>query len=66
MLKGRSALGSNDHPIKANTNTNLCIMLFNACKDIGPGVNTGKTKYTEVGRHRGVMTNERVRIGNSY
>ena len=31
-------------------------MLFNACKDIGLAVNTGKTKYMEIGmssRHDG-------------
>ena len=26
-------------------------VLLNACKDIGSGVNTGKTKYLEIGRH---------------
>ena len=26
-------------------------VLLNACKDIGLGVNTGKTKYLEIGRH---------------
>ena len=25
MLKGRSALGSNNHPIKTNTNTIVCV-----------------------------------------
>ena len=28
-------------------------VLLNACKDIGLAVNPGKTKYMEVGRHRG-------------
>ena len=28
-------------------------VLLNACKDIGSAVNTGKTKYMEIGRHRG-------------
>ena len=42
-------------------------MLLSACKVIGLAVNTGKTKYMEVGSHRGMMTNERIRIGsNSY
>ena len=40
---------------------------LNACKDIGLAVNTGKTKYTKVGHHRGIMVNEHIRIGgNSY
>ena len=26
-------------------------VLLNACKDIGLAVNTGKTKYMEIGRH---------------
>ena len=29
-------------------------VLLNACKDIGLAVNIGKTKYMEIGRHRGV------------
>ena len=42
-------------------------MLLSACKDIGLAVNTGKTKYMEIGRHRGMMANERIWIGsNSY
>ena len=28
-------------------------VLLNACKDIGLSVNIDKTKYTEMGRHRG-------------
>ena len=35
--------------------------------DIGLPVNTGKTKYMEIGRHRCVIANEPMRIGsNSY
>ena len=30
-------------------------MLLNTCKDIGLAVNTGKTKYMEIGRHRGMV-----------
>ena len=42
-------------------------MLLNACKDIGLAVNTGKTKYTEEGRSRGISANEHITIGsNSY
>ena len=33
----------------------------------GLAVNTGKTKYMEVGRHRRMIANEHIRIGsNSY
>ena len=32
-------------------------VLLNACKDIGLAVNIGKTKYMEIGRHRGMVTN---------
>ena len=32
-------------------------VLLNACKDIGLAVNTGKTKYMEIGRHRGMIAN---------
>ena len=36
-------------------------MLLNVCKDIG------KTKYKEIGRHRGMIANARIKIGsNSY
>ena len=42
-------------------------VLLNACKDIGLAVNIGKTKYMEIGRHRGMIANEHIRIGsNSY
>ena len=42
-------------------------MLLNACKDIGLSENTGKTKYMEMGRHRGMIANANVMIGsNSY
>ena len=41
--------------------------LLNACKDIGLAVNMGKTKYMEIGRHRGIIANAHVKIGsNSY
>ena len=41
--------------------------LLHVRKYIGLAVNTGKTKYVEVGRHRGMMANEHIRIGsNSY
>ena len=42
-------------------------MLLNACKDIGLAVNRGKTKYMEIGRHRGMIANAHIKIGsNSY
>ena len=40
-------------------------MLLNACKDIGLAVNIGKTKYMEIGRHRGVMANEHTMVDNN-
>ena len=42
-------------------------MLGNACKDIGLAVNREKTKYMEIGRHRGMIANAHIRIvSNSY
>ena len=42
-------------------------MLLNACEDIGLAVNTGKTKYMEIGRPRGMIANVHINIGsNSY
>ena len=42
-------------------------VLLNACKDIGLAVSTGKTKYMEIGRNRGVIANEHIKVGsNSY
>ena len=42
-------------------------LLVNACKDIGLAVNTGKTKYLEIGRHRRIKVNENITVGgNSY
>ena len=32
-------------------------VLLNACKDIGLAVNTDKTRYMEVGCHRGMIIN---------
>ena len=40
-------------------------VLLNSCKDIGLAVNTRKTKYMEIGRHRGMIANEHIRIGNN-
>ena len=42
-------------------------VLLNACKDIGLSVNTGKTKYMEIGHHAGMIPNAHIKIGiNSY
>ena len=42
-------------------------VLLNACKDIGLAINTGKTKYMEIGRHRDMIPNAHIKIGsNSY
>ena len=38
-------------------------VLLNACKDICLAVKTGKTKYMEIGRHRGMIANAHI---NSY
>ena len=40
-------------------------LLLNTCKDIGLAVNTGKTKYIEIGRHRGMIANEHIRISSN-
>ena len=37
---------------------------LNACKDTGLAANTGKTKYMEIGRHRGVLANVHIKIGS--
>ena len=46
----------------------MCIdILLNSCKDIGLAVNIRKTKYMEIGRHRGMIANAHIKIGsNSY
>ena len=41
-------------------------VLLNACKGIGLAVNTGKTKYMEIGRHRGMIANKHIRISTNY
>ena len=43
------------------------INVLNACKDIGLAGNTRKTKYMEIGRHRGVIANAHIKIDvNSF
>ena len=39
--------------------------IYDACKDICLAVNTGKTKYMEIGRHRGMIANEHIKIGTN-
>ena len=34
--------------------------LLNTCKDFGLAVNIGKTKYMEIGRHRGIIANAHI------
>ena len=41
-------------------------MLLNACKDIGLEVNTRKTMYMEIGRHRSMNATEHIRIGSNF
>ena len=45
-------IGDNIRTIEINS-----VVLLNAFKDIGLAVNTGKTKYTETRRHRGMLAN---------
>ena len=42
-------------------------MLLNTCKEIGLAVNTDKTKYMEIERHRGMIANVHINLdSNSY
>ena len=42
-------------------------VLLNFYKDISLAVNTRRTKYMEIGRHRRIIANEHIKIGsNSY
>ena len=55
-------IGYDIRTIERNADVSL-----NAFKDISVAVDTGKIKYMEVARHRGLMANEHIRIsGNSY
>ena len=40
-------------------------VLLNACEGIGLAVNTGKTKYMEIGRHGGMIGIENIKIYHS-
>ena len=37
-------------------------VLLSVCKDFGLAVNTGKTKYMEVGHRRGLVENEHIAV----
>ena len=37
-------------------------VLLNTCKDVGLAVNKGKSKYMEIGRNRGMIANEHIKI----
>jgi hypothetical protein len=43
------------------TNANV---LWKAWKDIGFAVNSGKTKYVEIGCHWGMIASEHIKIGS--
>ena len=51
-----------DHTTTIERNADV---LLNVCKDIGLAVNTRKTKYMEVGFHRGMIANAHIKIGNN-
>ena len=55
-------IGDNIRTIERNAE-----VILNAFKDIGLAVNTRKTKYMQIGRHRSMIAKEHVNIGsNSY
>ena len=55
-------LGDDIRTIKSNAD-----VFFNTCKDIGLAENTRKTKYIQTERHRGMISNDHIRISsNSY
>ena len=58
---GVNLIGDDIRPVERNAE-----VLLNACKDIGLAVNTGKTKYMKVGRNRGVIANEHIKIGSNF
>ena len=41
------------------------MLVLYASKDIGLAVNTGKTKYMEIGRHQGMIANELIKTFNN-
>ena len=58
--------GHLDPTIKANrTIERNADVSQNACKDNGLTINTGKIKYIKIGRNRGAVANEHIRIGSN-
>ena len=49
-------IGDDIRTIKRNA-----VVLLNSGKNICLAINTGKTKYMEIGRHRGKIANEHIR-----
>jgi hypothetical protein len=41
-------------------------VLLNACKNIGLPVNIEKTKYMEIGSHRGMIANMPIKISSNF
>ena len=58
MLNDLNLIGEDIKTIKRNAD-----VLINAFKDVSLAVNTGKTKYMEIGRHRVMITIEHNKIG---
>ena len=52
-------IGEDFRTIKGNAD-----VLLNACKEIDLAVNIRKTKYMEIGRHRGMIANAHIKIVN--
>ena len=48
--------------VEGRTILDWTLLYCNACKYIGLAVNIGKTKYMEVGRHRGMIANAHIKI----
>ena len=61
MKGGYSICGARELLAERERNADV---LLNACKDIGLAVNTGKTKYMEIGPHRGMIANAHTKIGS--
>jgi Reverse transcriptase (RNA-dependent DNA polymerase). len=53
-------IGDDIRTIKRNVD-----VLLIACEDIGLAVNTEKTKYMKIERHRGMIANAHIKIGNN-
>ena len=44
------------------------VLISSPCykEHMGLAVNTGKTKYMEIGRHRGMRVNAHIKIGSNF